>query len=210
MALSYFISDMSIILSNMVRIPSTKPPEGSLIPQRHPKAPLPDSRIPSHFGHCFGCGDLHPTGLHLVAHAGDGMEITATFMVTEDHQGAPGLAHGGLLSLAFDEALGKLMWLLRSPAVTARLEVDFLLPVPIGTVLHIYAQITGQVNRKVYTAAIGRIGAPDGPVAVKASSLYVIVPMKHFMEKAPAEYIDHVMSHPELLAFVDPDFEINP
>jgi hypothetical protein len=25
------------------------------------------SKIPSHFGHCFGCGELHPTGLHLVA-----------------------------------------------------------------------------------------------------------------------------------------------
>ena len=120
------------------------------------------------------------------------------------------MAHGGLLSLAFDEALGKLMWLLRAPAVTARLETDFLLPVPIGTELHITAEITGQQGRKVYSSAEGRIGAPDGPLAVKASSLFVIVPMKHFLENAPKAYIDHVTAHPELLAFVDPDFEINP
>ncbi|MEI6406689.1 MAG: PaaI family thioesterase [Actinomycetes bacterium] len=194
----------------MARVPSTVPPEGAQIPPRHAKAPESGSRIPSHFGHCFGCGELHPTGLHLVAHVGQGQDITAVFTVTENHQGAPGLAHGGLLSLAFDEALGKLMWLIRSPAVTARLETDFVLPVPMGTELHISAQITGQVNRKVYTSAVGRLGSADGPIAVRASALFIIVPMKHFMDNAPKAYIEHVTAHPELLAFVDPDFEINP
>jgi hypothetical protein len=79
-----------------------------------------------------------------------------------------------------------------------------------GSTLHISAEITGQVNRKVYTAAVGRLNAPDGPIAVRAAALFVIVPMKHFMENAPKEYLAHVTAHPELLAFVDPDFEINP
>jgi len=194
----------------MSRVASTTPPEGSLIPPRHPEAPATGSRIPSHFAHCFGCGEKHPTGLHLVAHVGNEMNITAEFVVSENHQGAPGLAHGGLLSLAFDEALGKLMWLIRAPAVTARLETDFLKPVPIGSVLHITARITGQVNRKVYATAEGRLNSPAGPIAVTAASLYVVVPMKHFLNNAPKEYLDHVAKHPELLAFVDPDFEINP
>jgi acyl-coenzyme A thioesterase PaaI-like protein len=194
----------------MSRVASTTPPEGALIPPRHPKAPQSGTKIPSHFGHCFGCGDLHPTGLHLVAHVGEGANLTAEFTVTHDHQGAPGLAHGGLLSLAFDEALGKLMWLIRSPAVTARLETDFLKPVPMGSTLHITAEISGQVGRKVYTRAEGRLDSPDGPLAVKAAALFVVVPMSHFLENAPEEYLKHVRAHPELLAFVDPDFEINP
>ena len=194
----------------MARIPSTTAPEGAPLPERHPKAPAIGSKIPSHFGHCFGCGDLHPTGLHLVAHVGEGADITAEFVVTENHQGAPGLAHGGLLSLAFDEALGKLMWLLRAPAVTARLETDFILPVPVGTKLFITARITGQVNRKVYSEAEGRIGGPDGPIAVRAASLFVIVPMKHFLENAPQEFLDIIKKTPDLLAFVDPEFTINP
>jgi acyl-coenzyme A thioesterase PaaI-like protein len=194
----------------MSRVASTTPPEGAVIPQRHSKAPEIGTKIPSHFGHCFGCGELHPTGLHLVAHAGAGADLTAEFKVTENHQGAPGLAHGGLLSLAFDEALGKLMWLIRSPAVTARLETDFLKPVPMGTTLHITARITGQVNRKVYTAAEGRLGGPDGEIAVRAAALFVIVPMSHFLENAPKEYLEHIAKTPEILAFVDPEFEINP
>jgi acyl-coenzyme A thioesterase PaaI-like protein len=181
-----------------------------VIPERHPKAPEIGTIIPSHFGHCFGCGELHPTGLHLVARAGAGADLTAEFTVTENHQGAPGLAHGGLLSLAFDEALGKLMWLIRSPAVTARLETDFLKPVPMGTTLHITARITGQVNRKVYTEAEGRLGGPDGDIAVRAAALFVIVPMSHFLENAPKEYLEHIAKTPEILAFVDPEFEINP
>ena len=194
----------------MSRIASTIAPEGAIIPPRHPKAPAIGSRIPSHFGHCFGCGELHPTGLHLVAHAGDGANLSAQFTVTKDHQGAPGLAHGGLLSLAFDEALGKLMWLIRAPAVTARLETDFLKPVPMGSTLHITARITGQVNRKVYTSAEGRLNAADGPLAVKASALFVVVSMDHFLNNAPKEDLEEISKIPELLAFVDPDFEINP
>ena len=194
----------------MSRVASTTPPEGAVIPERHPKSPATGTQIPSHFKHCFGCGDLHPTGLHLKAIVGEGADITAQFTVTENHQGAPGLAHGGLLSLAFDEALGKLMWLLRAPAVTARLETDFLRPVPIGTTLHITARITGQVGRKVYSVAEGRLDSPEGDIAVRAASLFVIVPMKHFLENAPAEYIAAIKANPELMAFVDPEFNINP
>jgi acyl-coenzyme A thioesterase PaaI-like protein len=194
----------------MARIPSTTAPEGAPIPERHPLAPVIGSKIPSHFGHCFGCGELHPTGLHLVAYASTGLDITAEFTVNENHQGAPGLAHGGLLSLAFDEALGKLMWLLRAPAVTGRLETDFIKPVPMGSTLHITAQITGQVNRKVYTSAIGRLNSADGEIAVRAAALYIIVPMDHFMNNAPKEYLAQMAKTPELMAFVDPSFEINP
>jgi acyl-coenzyme A thioesterase PaaI-like protein len=194
----------------MSRVASTTPPEGAVIPVRHPESPATGSLLPSHFKHCFGCGDLHPTGLHLKAHVGEGLTITAQFTVTENHQGAPGLAHGGLLSLAFDEALGKLMWLLRAPAVTARLETDFLAPVPIGSVLYITAEIVGQQGRKVYSVAEGRLNGPDGPIATRAASLFIIVPMKHFLENAPAEYISAIRSNPELMSFVDPEFNINP
>ncbi len=194
----------------MARIASTTPPDEAVMPLRHPKAPEIGSQIPSHFGYCFGCGELHKAGLHLVAKAGNGLDLTANFTVTENHQGAPGLAHGGLLSLAFDEALGKLMWLIRTPAVTGRLETDFLLPVPMGRTLYIDAKITGQAGRKIYTQAEGRLDSPTGEIAVKASALFIAVPMEHFIKNLTEQYKDHLVEHPELMAFVDPDFDINP
>ena len=93
------------------------------MPERHPLAPKPGEEIPSHLNMCFGCGSDHPTGLHMKSIAGEGLTATCEFTVTEMHQGAPGLAHGGLLSLAFDEALGKLMYLLQVPAEIGRAHV---------------------------------------------------------------------------------------
>lgn len=189
---------------------STQLPDGAVMPTRHPKAPAPGEKIPSHFGHCFGCGDLHPSGLHFISYAGEGMNLTGQFTVTDQHQGAPGLAHGGLLALAFDEALGKLMWLLRAPGVTARLETDFLKPVPMGSTLYINAEILGQEGRKVYGRAEGRLGSPDGPLAMQGTSLYVIVTMDHFIKNAPDGYFEHLQKHKDLITFVDPEFGINP
>ena len=102
------------------------------------------------------------------------------------------------------------MWLLRAPAVTGRLETDFLKPVPMGSTLHITAEITGQVDRKVYTSAIGRLNSADGEIAVKAAALYIVVPMEHFMNNAPKEYLEEISKTPELMAFVDPTFGVNP
>ena len=116
------------------------------------------------------------------------MNVTAKFTVTEHHQGAPGLAHGGLLSCAFDEALGKLMWLVLEPAVTGRLETSFLAPVPVGTTLFISAEIKGREGRKIYCAATGRIGGEDGPLAVEAAAIFITVPIEHFINNAPEGY----------------------
>src|SRR4030095_2189962 len=95
-----------------------------------PEAPAPGEPISSHYNRCFGCGDDHPTGLHMHVTAGEGLTISAMFTVTEDHQGAPGLAHGGLLTAAFDEALGSLAWLLRKPMVTVQLGTEVPRAVP--------------------------------------------------------------------------------
>jgi acyl-coenzyme A thioesterase PaaI-like protein len=136
------------------------------------------------------------------------MTINAKFTVTEMHQGAPGLAHGGLLSCAFDEALGKLMWLVRQPAVTGKLETSFIAPVPVGTILFIQAEIIGQEGRKIYCKAQGRINSDSGPLAVEAAAIFVIVPMEHFISNAPEGFRDVLAGRTDLS--IDTEFEINP
>ena len=84
------------------------------------------------------------------------------------HQGAPGLAHGGLLAAAFDEALGSLQWLLQVPSVTAALETDFLLPVPVGSTVHIDARVVGRAGRKIWSVA-SRM-PPDSPASAKTAA----------------------------------------
>lgn len=137
------------------------------------------------------------------------MSVTAEFTVRTGHQGAPGLAHGGVLTAALDEALGALSWLQRVIAVTGRLETDFLRPVPVGTVLHLDARVTAVHGRKIYCMATGRTGGPDGPVAVRADALFIEVKVDHFIKNGRSEEIDAALADPDQVK-VARAFEVNP
>jgi acyl-coenzyme A thioesterase PaaI-like protein len=164
----------------MIRRYSTEPPAGAAAPVRHQDAPAPGSTIASHYAMCFGCGADHPAGLHLSVVAGEGVGVLGTLEVGELHQGAPGLAHGGLLAAAFDEAMGYVNWLIRVPAVTGRLETDFRRPVPVGSTLYLDARAVGVAGRRVFIHADGRLDAADGDLAVSAAAVFVQVDLAHF------------------------------
>lgn len=126
--------------------------------------------------------------------AGEGLSVSGVFTASEHHQGAPGLAHGGVLTVALDEALGSLNWLLAGPAVTARIEVDFRRPVPVGSQLFMEAEVVGVKGRKVFTRAIGRLESTDGPIAVTASALFVQVPIQHFVDNGTREHVQQAIA----------------
>ncbi|WP_443071047.1 PaaI family thioesterase [Streptomyces sp. NBC_01476] len=189
--------------------PGAIPPPGATAPVRHPDAPAPGELLGAHYDQCFGCGEEQPYGLRLAARAGEGVSVTAEFTVRPAHQGAPGLAHGGVLATALDETLGSLSWLLRVIAVTGRLESDFLLPVPVGATLHLSARCTAVAGRKIYSTAEGRIGGPDGPVAVRADALFIEVKLDHFTSNGRPAEIEAAMADPDQVK-VARAFEVNP
>ncbi|MCX2923648.1 PaaI family thioesterase [Streptomyces sp. NEAU-W12] len=186
-----------------------RPPADAVTPVRHPDAPAPGELLGAHYGQCFGCGGEQPHGLHIEARAGEGVSVTAAFTVRPAHQGAPGLAHGGVLASALDETLGALNWLLRTIAVTGRLETDFVRPVPVDAVLHLRAEVTAVAGRKIYCTATGRIGGPDGPVAVRADALFIEVEVDHFVDHGREEEIKAAMDDPDQIRRVRA-FEVNP
>lgn len=145
-----------------------------------------------HYAGCYGCGPEQPHGLRLAVTVGEGVSVTARLTLTDDHQGAPGLAHGGVIAAAFDEALGALLWVLRQPAVTGRLTTSYLLPVPVGAVLHLGAECTGVSGRKIFAAGDARLGGPTGPLAARAEALFIAVPIEHFTSHGRAEAWDGV------------------
>ncbi|MEU9187616.1 PaaI family thioesterase [Streptomyces sp. NPDC048484] len=186
-----------------------RPPADAVAPVRHPDAPAPGELLGAHYDQCFGCGGGQPHGLHLEARAADGVRITAEFTVKPAHQGAPGLAHGGVLASALDETLGSLNWLLRTIAVTGRLEADFVRPVPVGSVLYLEAEATAVAGRKIYSSATGRLGGPDGPVAVRADALFIEVKVDHFVDNGRQEEIRAAMDDPDQVRRARA-FEVNP
>ncbi|MET9081662.1 PaaI family thioesterase [Streptomyces sp. NPDC090075] len=186
-----------------------QPPAYAEKPVRHPDAPAPGEFIGAHYEHCFGCGHGQSHGLHLEVRAGEGVSLTAEFTVRPAHQGAPGLAHGGVLASALDETLGSLNWLLRKIAVTGRLETDFVRPVPVGTTLHLEAEVVAVAGRKIYSTATGRVDGPEGPVAVRADALFIEVPVEHFVDHGRQTEIQAAMSDPDQVRRARA-FEVNP
>jgi len=141
--------------------------------------------LPAHYSGCFACGDVRG-GLRMRFTAGPDETILATFEVEEHHQGAPGIAHGGLIATAFDEALGMLAYYTREPAVTGRLTTEFRRPVPVGAVLHLQTRIDERAGRKIMVSGTARLDGPDGPVAATVSAVFVTVPVEHFVKHGRA------------------------
>jgi len=192
-----------------VPVTPTTPPPDARPPQRHPEAPPPGTELGQHYPMCFACGDQQPYGLHLKVSAAEGVAVTAEFEVGPGHQGAPGLIHGGLLTLAFDEVIGALHWLMQIPAVTGRLETDFLKPVPLGRTVHISARCIGVHRRKLYHRAEGRLDGPDGELVARSAALFVQVELEHFTKHGRAQEVREVLDHPESYEALRA-FEVNP
>jgi acyl-coenzyme A thioesterase PaaI-like protein len=165
----------------MTASPVTTPPPGALVPALNENEVNAAYLIKtSSSGSCFGCGTDHAGGLKLQRTGYDGMTATGYIEITDQHQGVPGFAHGGLLATAMDEIVGTASWLLARKSVTGRLETDYRLPVPVGSILYVKAWCTGVEGRKIYLEGEGRLGSPDGPLAVRAAALFIEVPPDHF------------------------------
>ena len=191
-------------------LPALVLPDDLRAPTPAPDAPTPGTTLGQHYARCYGCGVAQPAGLHMTFTVGDDVQVISEFVVTEDHEGAPGLAHGGLLTAALDETQATLLWVLRMPAVTARLETDFLAPVPVGAIVRIEARCVGLADRKIFTSAQGllvsRHGDSEGVLAIRSSALFVTVPVEHFTAFGRADLVEASMNR----ASETPRIEVNP
>lgn len=165
-------------------------------PVRHPQAPAPGEQIVSHYDLCFGCGAAHPDGLALRVWAEEQVSVRGEFEAGHWHQGAPGIAHGGILAAVMDELLGSLNWLLRAPAVTYRLETFFLRPVPVGQPVLLAARVTGLEGRKVYCEGEGWFADEPGVHVVRANGEFRQVPAEHFTRHGRATDVAAAASAP--------------
>jgi len=94
------------------------------------------------------------------------------------HQGGPGIAHGGIVGAALDEACGLLATWHRFPAVTARIAIRFRRPVPINRTLRISSRVTGGRGRRIEIAGELRDG---DELLAEADGAFLHVPLEHFL-----------------------------
>jgi acyl-coenzyme A thioesterase PaaI-like protein len=122
---------------------------------------------------CFVCGRDNPIGLHLQFYV-EGDKVCTSFTPREEHQGWPGILHGGIISTILDETVGRTCFLVDMWAVTAKFELQYLKPVPIGQELTVSGEIVNARSRTL--EATGELRLADGTLAVTAKGLYVRIP----------------------------------
>ncbi|HVD09448.1 MAG TPA: PaaI family thioesterase [Gaiellaceae bacterium] len=82
-----------------------------------------------------------------------GERLEARHVFHESFQGAPGIVHGGIVAAVLDEACGQVARLATSPAVTSRLEIRYLAPVPVDQELKVGAEIVESGGRSAVAEA---------------------------------------------------------
>ncbi|MGV9665642.1 PaaI family thioesterase [Nocardia niigatensis] len=137
---------------------------------------LAEGPFPPHHPGCFGCGPANPASPRI-AFERRGDTVRGTFTMDERHQGAPGVAHGGIVAAALDEASGSVLMPLRLPAVTVKLDVDFAAPARLNRELVVTSVLTGRKGRKLY---IDTTLTDGDTVLATGRAIFVEVTAEHF------------------------------
>ena len=123
---------------------------------------------------CFGCGPANSSGLQLEFALGqDGKSYVCEFSLASHFGGPPGHAHGGIIATILDEAMGKANKLKNKVALTRRLEVEYLRPVPLGQPLVAEGRINRMRGRALYNTA--ELRSATGDVLARSRGTFLCI-----------------------------------
>ncbi len=95
-----------------------------------------------------------------------------------DHEGGPGVAHGGWVAAVLDELLGQLAAEYAGKVVTANLAIDYRRPVPIDQPLLGRSRWVSRDGRKITIAGEVRLAINQAFLA-EARGLFITIDDKH-------------------------------
>ena len=146
--------------------------------------PAIQDAYPEDVSHCFGCGRLNEVGHQIKTRAVDGGTET-DFTPEPFHIAVPGYVYGGIVASIIDchstgsaaifamQRDGDEVGADPSPRfVTAHLEVNYLLPTPLGT-MHLTGRLVELTGRK---ALVETDLSVDGVVTATGSAVLVAIP----------------------------------
>ena len=112
------------------------------------------SRLDSSANRCFVCGPGNPIGLQIRFRL-DGEVCRAEFTPDAIHAGYDGVTHGGILFSLLDDVMANIIFLRGERCFTAKAEVRYRQPLPVGTTVRLEGR---QQRRK------GRLALLEGKV----------------------------------------------
>ncbi len=126
---------------------------------------------------CFGCGGDNAGGMKLTFEKDNvKRRIVGRFVLGERYQGGGGFAHGGIIALLLDEAMGKVCRFREVRAVTAELNVEYLKPVSVDKEIIVEGHEARQEGRNLFL--VGEIRNEAGEVLARGQGRFVVISRK--------------------------------
>ena len=121
---------------------------------------------------CFGCGPANEAGLRLkFVLDKKHQRFVCRFRLQRRFVGPPAHAHGGIIATILDEAMGKVSKLHNLIALTSKMEITYLKPVPLFKPLIVEGWDTGVRGREHYRAA--EIRNREGEVLARGTATFI-------------------------------------
>jgi len=131
----------------------------------------PDRHV--HIPQCFGCGPENPSALGIELETVEDGAVGRVHFGPE-HQGAPGLVHGGLLATLLDETMGAVVHGGKVTRVTAQMTLRYRRPTPVGTDLVCRARL-GETEGRRFTVLGTITAAGADEVLAEGDAVYVLL-----------------------------------
>ena len=123
---------------------------------------------------CFGCGGNNASGMQLTFEQDNlNRRIVGRFVLGERYEGGGGMAHGGIIALLLDEAMGKVCRFRDVRAVTAELNVEYLKPVSVEKEIVVEGREVELQGRNLFLA--GEIRNDTGDLLARGKGRFVIL-----------------------------------
>ena len=123
---------------------------------------------------CFGCGGANDGGMKLTFEQDNAnRKIVGRFVLGPRYQGGGGMAHGGIIAVLLDEAMGKVCRFRQVRAVTAELFVEYLRPLDVHQEVVVEAFEESQNGRNLFH--VGEIRNAAGDVLARGKGRFVIL-----------------------------------
>ncbi len=136
---------------------------------------------PKATNYCFGCGAANPSGMKLAFDLDlDARRSRGSFVLGPNYAGGAGFAHGGIIAVVLDEAMGKLSRLAEESAVTAEMNIEYKTPVPVDKPIVVEGWQEEAKGRNRFRVA--EIRDAHGNLLARGQGRFVIVQHAHITE----------------------------
>ena len=120
----------------------------------------------------------------------DEQRTRGRFVVSANYAGGAGFAHGGIIAVVLDEAMGKLSKLTEERAVTAEMTIEYRRPVPVDREITVEGWQEEEKGRNRFRVA--EIRDLQGNLLARGKGRFVVIGEEHLANARAEEQVSGV------------------